>query len=361
MPTALIATALRDETASIVAHLDLQDELEHHRGTLYPNGSLSGPGDWNVVVVQTGKGNVKAALEVSRAIDFVDPSVALFVGIAGGVKDVRVGDVVVGDKVYYTESGKVAPASDGGDAVFQPRPEADRGDYRMLQLAESVERNAQWKEAVLGNAYELAPLVDAKMEVGPIAAGEKVVAAKGSEQFRLVKAHYGDSVAVEMEGHGFGLAAYATGATPGLVIRGISDMIERKTASDETGSQPAAAARAAAFAFALLRRYHVPGAPAPRRASPEALRTGSEAFDWQTLREVGAGLYPDGPRQRSLWERAGGDPAQLPQRDDGRTAWFEALKLVRQGGGGANLSVQSLVMEMRADFGSHPELVAFRV
>lgn len=93
-----------------------------------------------MVVVETGMGNVGAGTEVVRAIDFIGPDLTLFVGVAGGVKDVRVGDVLVGDKVYYTESGKAVTRGTGDSSriLFEPRPEADRGDYRLVQLAKSV-------------------------------------------------------------------------------------------------------------------------------------------------------------------------------------------------------------------------------
>lgn len=113
-----------------------------------------------------------------------------------------------------------------------------------------------------------------------------------------------------------------------------------------------AAGRAAAFAFELLSRYSFP------TASRRTEKTLEPAGLWSSLRELGAELYPEGPRQRSLWERAGGDPAQLPRRDDGRTSWFEALKLVRQGGGGAALTAQSLLAEMIADFPNRDDLLA---
>lgn len=344
-PTALIATALSLETDAVLDFVEPESDTIHPRGARYPTGQFITPeGSWRVVIVQVGKGNPRAAAEVTRAIDYVHPSLVLFVGIAGGVKDVRIGDIVVGDKVYYVESGKAVEGSDGG-SVFQPRPEADRGSYELLQLAESIRRRGAWRDRARPDVYTSASLEDAKVVTGPIAAGEIVLASKDSEEYKRVRTAYGDAVAVEMEGHGFSLASYLSGGVPNLVLRGVSDLVEGKSDADSTGSQPAAARRAAAFAFELLAGHAARQAPAAhqhKRSLPDSF--------WQELRSVGAELYPKGPHQRALWESAGGDPSELPRRDNGRTAWFEAVKLVRLGGGGASITAMSLVREMALHF-----------
>ena len=45
-------------------------------------------------------------------------------------------------------------------------------------------------------------------------------------------------------------------------------------------------------------------------------------------------LYPLGPLQLSLWERAGGDVSRLTLTGNGRSDWFQAIKLISLGGGG---------------------------
>ena len=55
-------------------------------GTVFYLGRFA---DWDIAVAECGAGNTSAAAIAERAIANFCPSVALFVGIAGGVKDVR--------------------------------------------------------------------------------------------------------------------------------------------------------------------------------------------------------------------------------------------------------------------------------
>lgn len=241
-------TALPLEFRAIISYLSNLEDIEHPQGTIYSKGQFTGEkSSWEVLVAEIGKNNPVAAQETERAISFFKPNVALFVGISGGVKDVMIGDVVAADKVYYYESGKWATGQ-SGSPEFYPRPSVHNSGYRLVEQAKALARKDEWQSLLDSNDRDPKP----SAFVGPLAAGESVIASKSSEIYNLILKTYGDSIAIAMEDFGFLRAAYANPDVQALVIRGISDLIDKKSEADSKGWQDKAARRASAFAFKVL-------------------------------------------------------------------------------------------------------------
>jgi tetratricopeptide (TPR) repeat protein/nucleoside phosphorylase len=241
---AVILTALPVEYEAVKAYLTDCREEPHSKGTVYEVGKFKAPGTlWGILIAEIGPGNPGAAMEAERAISHFKPHVALFVGVAGGLKDVKLGDVVAATKVYGYESGKAGKG-------FQPRPDIGQSTYRMEQRARAEAKKPDWRERII------TPVPDqpSKAYVEPIAAGEKVVADTRSAIYKFLKSHFTDALAVEMEGIGFLTATHACHPIEALIVRGISDLIADKSGADEKECQYAASCHAAAFAFQVLAR-----------------------------------------------------------------------------------------------------------
>jgi nucleoside phosphorylase len=282
MPCAVILTALSVEYLAVSAHLtDLQEET-HPKGNRYERGKFTTEAQrWEVGIAQIGQGNHGVAFEVERAIDHFQPDVIFFVGVAGGIKDVALGDVVVPNQVYGYESGAA------GEATFQPRPRVSRPDYALEQLAKAEANKPDWLQRLSAPTPNPIPNVIADK---PIASGEAVIKSTKSEIFQLLQSNYGDAVAVEMEGFGFLEAARANHGVSALVIRGISDLIDNKTEADAQGYQEIASRHASAFAFELLAKLKI--GTTGEESAPQPQNVGSSSID-ELVQQVRSRLHDD--------------------------------------------------------------------
>ncbi|MFF7651277.1 hypothetical protein ACFZCY_15705 [Streptomyces sp. NPDC007983] len=259
----VVLTALEIEYRAVRAHLDDPRPVRAERGSLFETGvhrSAARPGGRRVAIHMTGPGNPGAAALVERAAALFAPRAVLFVGVAGGVKDVALGDVVAADAVYDYETGKDT------ESGFLPRQKTHQPAYGLVQLARSVAAADDWQRRILPGGGAPRP----RAHVKPIAAGGRVVGHERSDVGLRLAAVAGDAIAVDMEGFGFLAGAYVNQHLDALVIRGVSDLLGDKGVAHDEHWQPVASRHAAAFAFELIGRLPgaeaAPGAPARRRA-----------------------------------------------------------------------------------------------
>jgi nucleoside phosphorylase len=265
--TAIILTALDVETRAVLRHVKDRAEVAV-QGTVFHTGEAEG---WKIAVAEVGAGNTSAAALAERAINHFRPSVALFVGVAGGVKDVALGDVVVGTKVYLYESGRDTASE------FKPRPDVRNGAHSIEQRGRALRQRDDWRQRLDASLNHGMPNVF----VGAIAAGEKVVASKRAATARFLSKSYSDTLAVEMEGRGFLEGVHINPPVEGSVIRGISDLLSGKRNADKSGSQIRAADAASAVAFEILAGLNGGGAKpsaAPTATVPAAPVKSASAF-----------------------------------------------------------------------------------
>ncbi|MFD7502132.1 hypothetical protein [Streptomyces sp. NPDC059850] len=266
----VVLTALEIEYRAVRAHLDDPRPVRAERGSLFETGvfrSGAEPGGRQVAIHMTGPGNPGAAALVERAAALFAPRAVLFVGVAGGVKDVVLGDVVAADAVYDYETGKDT------ESGFAPRQKTHQPAYGLVQLARSVAAADDWQRRILPGGAARRPSAHVK----PLAAGGRVVGHERSEVGLRLAAVAGDTVAVDMEGFGFLAGAYVNQHLDALVIRGISDLLGDKGEAHDEHWQPVASRHAAAFAFELIGR--LPGTtpdalvprPRPRKLSLQEL------------------------------------------------------------------------------------------
>ena len=344
-------TALAEEREAVRRHL--RDVNIVRSGTTTGDiGVFESDGNVaTVAIIETGPGNVEASTATSAALRDLGPKTVVMVGIAGGVKDVSIGDVVVSRKVYWVEPEKLIAEQTGSGSVRSatlPRPDFGPVSYRLAQTARGVVASGTWRGRGLAGDAKRLNGEQARALVSPLAIVEKVVADGQSTLAIAIRRSFSDAVALAMEDFGVLRAVAQHESAAAIAIRGISDLLDDKSRTDEQGGQELAAANAAAFAFELL--------ALDIRLSSESAPTVAKPTE---LTEIAAKLYPAGPSDRAIWQRAGGDLSRVPLDGVGHALWWSALEQLSLGGGGRTISMRSLVDVMADDYPDHKKLIRF--
>jgi adenosylhomocysteine nucleosidase len=247
-----------------------------------------------------------------------------------------VGDIVIGTEIIGYERGKAE------DGIFKPRPQFGASSYDLERAASSFSISNSWKEIS-------SSLVDTKIAPkitvfsGTIASGEKVDASYKSDLHKYIKLNTSHALAIEMEGLGFLTVCRTRPAVKSLLLRGISDLVNDKGEMDGKGSQPYASRNVAAFLFGLIKMSNF-------------IDGKKEISKFKQAFEITCKLYPRGVEDRRIWERAGGDLSLVTLNAPGKGQWFDAIRLIEQGGGGAAITLRSLIQVMLEDFNQNEDL-----
>jgi len=225
-----------------------------------------------VLAMSPRSGSNAAVVVTKNTLQTFDPHCVLVVGIAGGLGDLRLGDVVVADRICAYEYEK-------SGSEFFPRDDLDSPtDASIFSAAKTLAgRHPRWFSELepSGEVGRRTP----RIVIGHIASGDKVVDDPTNNFFASVVRSRPSVLAIEMEGAGAATAVQDVrdmqgGAAFGM-IRGISDLPHRggaalagqrgKASQSQTrDSWKAPAAAAAAAAAVQLIRLSWPRPP--RRA-----------------------------------------------------------------------------------------------
>ncbi|HEO4066847.1 TPA: 5'-methylthioadenosine/adenosylhomocysteine nucleosidase [Streptococcus agalactiae] len=193
-----IIAAMEEELKLLVENLE-----DKSQETVLSNVYYSGRyGEHELVLVQSGVGKVMSAMSVAILVESFKVDAIINTGSAGAVATgLNVGDVVVADTLVYHDVDLIAFGYDYGQMSMQPL--YFHSDKTFVSTFEAVLSKEEMTS-----------------KVGLIATGDSFIA--GQEKIDVIKGHFPQVLAVEMEGAAIAQAAQATGK-PFVVVRAMSD------------------------------------------------------------------------------------------------------------------------------------------
>ncbi|WP_070045889.1 5'-methylthioadenosine/adenosylhomocysteine nucleosidase [Streptococcus agalactiae] len=196
-----IIAAMEEELKLLVENLE-----DKSQETVLSNVYYSGRyGEHELVLVQSGVGKVMSAMSVAILVESFKVDAIINTGSAGAVATgLNVGDVVVADTLVYHDVDLTAFGYDYGQMSMQPL--YFHSDKTFVSTFEAVLSKEEMTS-----------------KIGLIATGDSFIA--GQEKIDVIKGHFPQVLAVEMEGAAIAQAAQAAQATgkPFVVVRAMSD------------------------------------------------------------------------------------------------------------------------------------------
>ncbi|MEM1558390.1 MAG: pentapeptide repeat-containing protein, partial [Thermoproteota archaeon] len=247
----VIITAIQQEYDAVKKIFQLQDE-KSLQNILYCYGELNG---YPIICMRcTDRGNISSNYLTTRIIQQLKPRYLILVGIAGGVigrDNVQIGDIVFSSSVEYYQYVKRTEKGERRRVlqIAQPSP--------LLRKYAALVKN--WWNRIKSTRPDGKEWNVSKAIEGLILSGETIWDDPESEDLKRLLNEYDKALAFETEAGGVARAIYesessSSGPPPGyIVIRGISDPVNKKGGPEtrEKWRTPAAEA-AAAFAYELI-------------------------------------------------------------------------------------------------------------
>ena len=77
---------------------------------------------------------------------------------------------------------------------------------------------------------------------------------------------------------------------------------------------------------------------------------------WKTFTETLIELYPEGPNQRKLWQKAGGDVSLLNDRGNNKDRWENAIDSLINGSAGGDISTSKIIKQVKKHYDKNPKI-----
>ncbi|MCG8419258.1 MAG: hypothetical protein MJE77_15095 [Proteobacteria bacterium] len=239
--TVAILTALPEELDAVLGHAGDWTKIPAGEGKIRTYYATRKGGRKVVTASALSMGQLNAALLARDVLLEHAPDYFLLAGIAGGLGDARLGDVVVSDQIVDYELQKVR---DSGPDV---RWSVYRSDPGLLDAALNF-RSDDWKSKIGTPRPDGQDKSRTQLHVGVVLSGNKVIASANAAG--ALRSVWTKSAALEMEATGVAAALYQSAERPGfMMVKGVCDRADSR--KDDQWHEFASHA-AAAYCWAIL-------------------------------------------------------------------------------------------------------------